>query len=126
MQVTLKVCGHFDGAHKLEHYDGKCNRLHGHRFDYKVSLKGQVDDYTGMVVDFAKVKANLKSIVEDYLDHSYLNEKLSVEPTAENLCIAVFKRLHRVFGETLKEVEVWENPNCSACITLEDFLEEAE
>ncbi len=34
---TLKVKSHFDAAHRIRDYKGKCSRTHGHRWDVEVA-----------------------------------------------------------------------------------------
>lgn len=124
MKVTLKVGGHFDSAHKLNYYEGKCKQLHGHRFTYQVGIKHKVNTITGIALDFKKVKETLRECIEDRYDHQYLNDVLEDEPTAENLAIDIFKNLQGYcLGDYVTYVEVFESPECSALITREDFEE---
>lgn len=124
MNVALKVKGHFDASHRLVHYDGKCNQLHGHRFVYELVIKHPVDSLTGIAIDFKELKANYLKKVEDWLDHKHLNDVLMVEPTAENLAIEIFKFLYQQGLEYLVSVEVWESPEASALVTFDDFCGE--
>lgn len=85
----------FEAAHRLpgvpaEH---KCSRLHGHSYRVEVHVAGDVDAQTGMVMDFADIKAAFKPIREK-LDHYYLNEIEGLEnPTSENLARWIWARL---------------------------------
>ena len=111
---TLTVRDHFDAAHSLRGYDGECQRLHGHTWDVEVSIEGTDLDGIGIVYDFKTLKADLRSVLDDY-DHRHLNE---VEPfdamnaTAENLARVVFERIATLVGPAVKvtEVAVWESP----------------
>jgi 6-pyruvoyltetrahydropterin/6-carboxytetrahydropterin synthase len=47
----LQVKTHFDAAHRLVDYNGKCNRLHGHRWDVEVGVQGPTLDDRNMLVD---------------------------------------------------------------------------
>ena len=85
----------FEAAHRLPHVpDGhKCGRLHGHSYRIEVHVRGDVDPVTGMVVDFAEIKAAFRPL-EDMLDHHYLNEVEGLEnPTSENLARWIWTRL---------------------------------
>lgn len=85
----------FEAAHRLPHVpDGhKCGRLHGHSYRVEVHVRGDVDPVSGMVIDFADIKAAFKPL-EDRLDHHYLNEVEGLDnPTSENLARWVWKHL---------------------------------
>src|SRR5215207_1292474 len=70
----------FEAAHRLPHVpDGhKCGRLHGHSYRLEVHVRGDVDPVSGMVMDFAEIKAAFKPL-EDMLDHHFLNEVEGLE-----------------------------------------------
>ncbi len=85
----------FEAAHRLPHVpEGhKCGRLHGHSYRVEVHVRGNVDPVSGMVIDFADIKAAFKPL-EDTLDHHYLNEIDGLDnPTSENLACWVWKHL---------------------------------
>ncbi len=85
----------FEAAHRLPHVpDGhKCGRLHGHSYRVEVHVGGEVDPTTGMVIDFADVRAAFAR-VGDQLDHYYLNEVDGLaNPTSENLARWIWDRL---------------------------------
>jgi 6-pyruvoyltetrahydropterin/6-carboxytetrahydropterin synthase len=71
----------------------KCSRLHGHSFQVEVHLEGRVDPHTGMLVDYADIKAAFAPL-EEQLDHHYLNEIAGLEnPTSENIVRWIWERL---------------------------------
>ena len=85
----------FEAAHRLPNVaDGhKCGRLHGHSYRLEVHVRGDVDPVSGMVMDFADIKAAFEPL-EDMLDHHYLNEIEGLDnPTSENLARWVWKHL---------------------------------
>jgi 6-pyruvoyltetrahydropterin/6-carboxytetrahydropterin synthase len=85
----------FEAAHRLPHVpEGhKCGRLHGHSYRLEVHVRGDVDPVSGMVMDFADIKAAFKPL-EDMLDHHYLNEVDGLDnPTSENLARWAWKHL---------------------------------
>jgi len=85
----------FEAAHRLPTMpeDHKCHRLHGHSFRIEIHVRGDVDAHTGMVMDFAEIKAVFKPIYER-LDHHYLNDIDGLEnPTSENLARWVWQQL---------------------------------
>src|SRR2546421_12500234 len=78
----------FEAAHRLPGVPTghKCARLHGHSYRLIVHVSGDVDPVTGMVIDFADVKAAVKPLIEAHLDHYYLNEVEGLDnPTSENV-----------------------------------------
>ena len=114
MPFTLTVRGHFDAAHFLRNYPGKCQHLHGHRFEYEVKVYGSKLDELGMLVDFT----HIKKIIEDKYDHKLLNEIEpfdQINPTAENLALTIFQDLTDI---GVVSVEIWEGPNASAKYSL--------
>ena len=113
---SVKVTQHFDAAHKLRDYIGKCARLHGHTFSYTVELRAPDLDPLGMLVDFIDVKSACEKKVNSILDHEYLNEKFPFEeinPTAENLAKYMYGRLKAQLPQLYK-VTVEETPGNSA------------
>lgn len=85
----------FEAAHRLPHVPPghKCGRLHGHSFRVEVRAAGQVDDRTGMVMDFDDIKAAFAPLYAQ-LDHNFLNEVEGLaNPTSENLARWIWARL---------------------------------
>lgn len=111
----LFVEDHFDAAHYLPDYHGKCERMHGHRF--KVVIRGESPSLgpDGMAYDFAEMKRHMREELA-YVDHSCLNELdefSSVPPSSENIAVWLFGRLRTRFEAgplRLTAVEVWESP----------------
>ena len=114
----LRVKEHFDAAHYIKDYPGKCSRTHGHRWEVEVVYSGRVLDNLNMLVDFSKVKAVLKDLLDAKLDHYMLNDVLDEEHvTAEFLAKWIYNKLSDVefLGPKclgLVEVTVWESPEC--------------
>lgn len=96
----------FEAAHRLPGVpaDHKCSRLHGHSFRLEIHVAGDVDPTSGMVMDFADIKAVAAPIC-DQLDHRYLNEIDGLEnPTSENVARWVWQRLEPVLPQLSKVV----------------------
>ncbi len=70
---------------------------HGHNYLLDVTLEGQPDPVTGMVMDLKELKEILHREVIEPLDHRFLNREVppfdTVIPTAENLAVDIWKRL---------------------------------
>ena len=83
---------------------GKCaNRNgHGHNYTLEVTVRGEVDPETGFVVDLKWLKDVLEREVIAVYDHRHLNlevpEFRTVQPTTENIAIAVWRRLQGKVG----------------------------
>ncbi len=100
----------FEAAHRLPGVppDHRCARLHGHSYRVIVHVSGEVDRESGMVLDFADIKAAFKPIIDAYLDHYYLNEVDGLEnPTSENLVRWIWQRLSPALPQ-LSMIEVRE------------------
>jgi 6-pyruvoyltetrahydropterin/6-carboxytetrahydropterin synthase len=132
MQATLTVKTHFSAAHRLalpqltleqnsEIY-GKCARVngHGHNYHLEVSVAGEIDSRTGMIVDLG----DLQKVIDDYVvepfDHTFLNKDIAyfaeVVPTAENIALYIAQLLQqpiRELGAELDKVKLIESPNNS-------------
>jgi len=125
----LKVKQHFDAAHQLKSYEGKCNREHGHRWKAEVCLRGTnyarggklaLLDERNMLVDFRDVKDAMNVVIDQHLDHYQLNESLGEDnPTAEFLAEWFFRQMKARAGKGVKvvSVEIWESPECSVRYT---------
>jgi len=79
---------------------GKCNNPHGHGHNYtlEVTVKGQIDERSGFVVDLKQLKDIMNREVIDAVDHRFLNEEVKEFrdriPTTENLAVTIWKWLH--------------------------------
>jgi 6-pyruvoyltetrahydropterin/6-carboxytetrahydropterin synthase len=113
-----KICveDHFDAAHALRGYKGKCEMLHGHRFRVVVKVSASKLDDIGLAYDFTELKAKLKSIL-DRFDHTTLNDIPpfdKINPSSENIASTIYNELKTALKEApaeLTAVEVWESPN---------------
>lgn len=113
----VNVRRHFDAAHALRGYRGKCENLHGHRWQIVACAESSVLDDVGMAVDFGVLKGALDEVLQD-LDHHYLNEIPpfdQVNPSSENIARIIFERLAEKLPQVrLRYVEAWESPDAWA------------
>lgn len=61
----------FEASHQLPKHPGKCARLHGHSWVLTVSVHGRIVPETGMLMDYADLKAAVTPLVQS-LDHQHL------------------------------------------------------
>ncbi len=129
----LTTCAEFDSAHFLKDYNGKCARLHGHRWKVEITVGGEKlekeGSSRGMIVDFSKLRQDLKKEAKR-LDHNLIIEKGSLKettikamedegftivemplrPTAENLAKHFYDYMTSR-GYLVIESKVYETPN---------------
>ena len=119
-EITAK--DHFDAAHFLRGYNGKCANIHGHRWQVEVSLQGPELNELGILVDFMDVKSMLKEVMEVF-DHKMVNDVPPFDrlnPTAENIARFVYEEMSSKLntqikpGIVLTRATVWESESASS------------
>ena len=111
----ISVEEHFDAAHYLRDYHGKCENLHGHRFKVVVTLVATKLNEIGLAYDFVEIKKLLRQALTHY-DHTCLNDVPpfdNLNPSSENIASAIYDQLKPLFsqeGTSLSSVQVWESP----------------
>jgi 6-pyruvoyltetrahydropterin/6-carboxytetrahydropterin synthase len=95
---------------------GRASERHGHNYRLEVSLRGEPDPRTGMLVDLKQVKDLLEREVMARFDHRDLNEDTDFfekqPPTAENFARVLFGLLDRALPAGLLErVRLHEGPD---------------
>ncbi len=84
----------------------QCARLHGHTFQVRVSVLGEVKMPEGWVVDFAEMDQIWEETIKVKLDHVLLNDVPGLEnPTTELLTKWIFEH-YQVPGTTTVAVDV--------------------
>ena len=70
---------------------------HGHNYVLEVSIDGEPDAVTGMIVDLKEVKEILRREIMAVYDHRHLNYEVKpfdrLVPTAENIAVDIWNRL---------------------------------
>ena len=111
----ISVEQHFDAAHFLRGYQGKCEALHGHRFRVVVEVKASRLNNIGIAYDFTELKHQLGDILSKY-DHTCLNDVPpfdEINPSSENIAATVYDELKvKLAGApvSISGIEVWESP----------------
>jgi len=63
----------------------------------------------GMVIDFGEIKQYLQPLLDNFLDHHYLNETTGLEnPTSEELSRWIYEKLAKAGLPNLHAVEICE------------------
>ena len=113
---TVSVQAHYDAAHFLRNYNGKCERLHGHRYVVEAAFQTDRLNESGIAFDFVDLKRHLRELANG-LDHQNLNEIPpfdEIETSAENQARYFFdelkKRLPAELTDGLQYARVWETP----------------
>lgn len=72
---------------------------HGHNFVLEVSVEGEPDPVTGMIVDLKGLKDILEHEVVAPMDHRFLNYEVEpfgkVIPTTANIALEIWRRLEK-------------------------------
>ena len=111
----ISVEQHFDAAHFLRGYQGKCEALHGHRYRVVAQIKASKLDDIGLAYDFTELKRHLDDILSRF-DHTCLNDVPpfhKINPSAENIASTLYNELKLKLAQapvSVSCVEVWESP----------------
>ena len=121
--ITRRV--EFAAAHRLRNprlSDARNERLygpcahkggHGHNYVLEVTLRGEVNPDTGMLIDLKRLKALLEREIVAKVDHRNLNVDpdflRGIIPTAENVAIACWDVLEPKLHGLLHRVRLYES-----------------
>jgi 6-pyruvoyltetrahydropterin/6-carboxytetrahydropterin synthase len=127
MKVSLTRKYEFSSAHRLDSqfltdsqnidiYD-KCNNLNGHGHDYtlEVTVKGQPDEKTGMIIPLQIMDSIVQSVIS-VLDYKHLDKEVvyfkEAISTAENIIQYLWQELQKTdLGNKLYHLKLWETNN---------------
>ena len=93
---------------------GRCANphFHGHGYTCDVTVRGPIDDATGMVIDLGLFDEVLRREVREPFDHRNLNLEVAefadgaLMPTGENLARVIFERVQRALAGRIRVVRV--------------------
>ena len=118
----ISVRMHFDAAHYLRGYHGKCENLHGHRYEVIVTVRAEETNEIGIACDFTELKYHLGEVLHQF-DHRCLNDVTpfdKINPSAENIAHTIYNKLKPRLDKTpasICRVEVWESPDSRVAYT---------
>lgn len=126
--IYLTRLAHFNAAHKLYNPNwsneknievfGVCanENWHGHNYDLYVTVKGEIQEDTGFLMDVKVLKTLIQDQVVEKLDHKNLNLDVDFLKgkmcSTENLAIAIWKQLqpHLPPHVQLHAIKLFETP----------------
>jgi 6-pyruvoyltetrahydropterin/6-carboxytetrahydropterin synthase len=123
-KMTLTRSYEFAASHRLDspalspaenvELFGKCNNAagHGHNYILEVTVEGQPDEKTGMMVDLEAMDSAVNESVVDRYDHKNFNEDLpefaGKMTTSEVIAQEIFNRLQTAVPAKLNRIRLWE------------------
>lgn len=97
---------------------GECSNPngHGHNYVLEVSVSGEIDPTTGMIINLKVLKQVIEREVVAKVDHKNLNVDVEFMkgqvPTTEVFAAKIFEILDRALGkDLLARVVLWESEN---------------
>jgi 6-pyruvoyltetrahydropterin/6-carboxytetrahydropterin synthase len=88
---------------------------HGHNYVLEVSVEGEPDPVTGMIMDLKQLKELLNRAVVEPYDHRFLNREVPpfdrIIPTTENIARDIWRRLSPELnssGRSLQSIRLYE------------------
>lgn len=130
MPVELTRRAHFAAAHRLHspflsdeencRIYGACNNPYGHGHNYyiEVTVEGEPDPITGMVINLSELDEIIKRVLISQVDHHHFNYDVpfmqNMVPTVENIVVAFWNELApNLTTVQLKRIRLWESENNS-------------
>ncbi len=100
----------FNAAHQLynplwtkeknQEVFGLCSNIHGHNWELFVTVKGEVDEHTGFVMDLKDLSRIMKAEIIEKVDHTFLNTDVDFLrgklPSTENFAMEIWKILQPI------------------------------
>jgi 6-pyruvoyltetrahydropterin/6-carboxytetrahydropterin synthase len=103
---------------------------HGHNYIVEVSVEGDPDPVTGMVINLKELKDILDEEIVARMDHRFLNFEVEpfthIVPTAENIAREIWRRLEARLrtrhDASLAKVRLFETPDLYVDIVRENAV----
>ncbi|CAG7588716.1 MAG: 6-pyruvoyl tetrahydropterin synthase family protein [Candidatus Midichloria sp.] len=135
ISCTRKI--EFDAAHRVVGHQGKCYKLHGHRYTVEATFVAKELSDIGIVIDFSDIKEKLGGWVDKNWDHNtilnisdkilgdqisnnieqtiyYLNQNPTAENMAKYLIHVICPQLFKDSEIKCIKIRLYETPNCYA------------
>ena len=125
-RISLSKIYSFSAAHRLhvpqkdedfnrKIYD-KCSNPNGHGHDYylEVSVRGTVDEKSGMLIPLSTLDKAVESVI-DPLEHRHLDLEIEYfkthRSTGEEIIKYLWQELEKYLGNNLFKIKLWETNN---------------
>jgi 6-pyruvoyltetrahydropterin/6-carboxytetrahydropterin synthase len=102
---------------------------HGHNYIVEITVEGEPDPITGMIIDLKDLKEAIEQEIVAPMDHRFLNYEVKpfdvIVPTTENIAGEIWRRLDkRIAGPaiTLARVRLFETPDLYVDVVREERL----
>ncbi len=123
MKYSISVSDIFDARHYVVMPDGKAEEPHFHTWSVKVTVSCKKLDNFGFVMDFHDLQKIIRGAYSPLSNCTLVNNLSSFKdtpPTAERMAEYFVNQILGVLPERVKleSVEVEEEKNCSAIITM--------
>src|SRR5271167_5261504 len=94
---VCRLAGRSDEENHAIYGEAAHGHGHGHNYIVEVTLEGEPDPVTGMIMDLKELKEILDREIVEPMDHRFLNYEVppfdTVVPTAENVAKEIWRRL---------------------------------
>ena len=113
----VHIRDHFDSAHFLRGYQGRCEALHGHRWEVVVAVETDQLNDIDLAYDFTLLKRVLREQVLVRLDHHCVNDVPpfdQINASTENLARVIYGWMVEGLAQDpvrVAYVEVFESPD---------------
>jgi 6-pyruvoyltetrahydropterin/6-carboxytetrahydropterin synthase len=94
---VCRLAGRSDEENRAIYGEAAHANGHGHNYTVEVTIEGEPDPVTGMIMDLKELKEILDREIVEPMDHRFLNYEVppfdKVVPTAENVAQEIWRRL---------------------------------
>ena len=72
-------------------------KVHGHNYALSITVKGQIDDGSGFIIDIKKLNKIVSKYIIDIFDHSQIEKDIlwfkDKQPSTENMVVYIWNEL---------------------------------
>lgn len=124
----------FEATHRLEHYPGKCARLHGHQWRVEVWIVGTTDKDTGILLDYNCIKEIINRFDHQVIlaETDPMTKAIRVfhevvttpsPPSSEHVAELIASQINdfateHAYDARVEKIRVWESVGCYAELSL--------
>ena len=124
---VCRIAGLSEAENRELYGDAANPNGHGHNYIVEVSIEGDPDPVTGMVINLKELKDILDEEIVTSMDHRFLNFEVEpfthIVPTAENIACEIWRRLEarlRTSHASLAKVRLFETPDLYVDVVREN------